>query len=102
MPLSYINKRKIASVTYQVHNSTLPKQLSNLLKVQKNENNYNRRKTDFIHVKYKSERGRIAQDVIGKLTSTLGLSQTVCLIKNLFMYVCIYVCNSQISKDTGT
>ena len=58
-PLSYIYKRRLASIMYQVHNDILPVQLTALLGTRSNETSYKlRRSNDFSLVRYHSELGR--------------------------------------------
>ena len=58
-PLSYIHKRRLASIMYQVHNDILPVQLRALLGTRSNETSYKlRRSNDFSLVHYHSELGR--------------------------------------------
>ena len=58
-PLSYIYKRRLASIMYQVHNDILPIQLTALLGTRSNETSYKlRRSHDFSLVRYHSELGR--------------------------------------------
>ena len=55
-PLSYIYKRRLASIMYQVHNDILPVQLTALLGTRSNETSCKlRRSNDFSLVRYHSE-----------------------------------------------
>jgi len=58
-PLSYIYKRRLASIMYQVHNDILPVQLTGVLGTRTNETSYQlRRSNDFSLARYHSELGR--------------------------------------------
>ena len=58
-PLSYLYKRRIATIMYQIKNKSLPEQLTSLFESPKNTHNYSlRNKTDFHHIRYRNEQGR--------------------------------------------
>eukprot|EP00794_Sanderia_malayensis_P001795 gene1795-2001_t len=60
-PLSYIYKRRTASIMFQVNNNSLPQQLTNLFLKQNDtaNNRHNlRKKKDFVHIRPNNEYGR--------------------------------------------
>ena len=89
-PLSYIYKRRLASIMYQVHNDILLVQLTALLGTRSNETSYKlRRSNDFLLVRYHSELGRnsiryggpIVWNSIPKLDQ-IQFEKEACLIKS--------------------
>ena len=59
--LSYLYKRRLASIMYQVYHNTLPDQLTALFETRNSDNNYNlRRSITFSHIRYNSNLGRIS------------------------------------------
>ena len=57
--LSYIYKRILASIMYQVYHNSLPDKLTALLEIHNNENSYNlRRINDFSQLRYNGNLGR--------------------------------------------
>ena len=59
-PLSYIYKRMIAAIMYQVRNKTLPRQLVELFPLEDNSTNHHnlRHKKDFVQIRPNNEYGR--------------------------------------------
>ena len=59
-PLSYIYKRRIAAIMYQVRNKTLPRQLVELFPLEDNSTNHHnlRHKKDFVQIRANNECGR--------------------------------------------
>ena len=57
--LSYLYKRRLASIMYQAHHKTLPDQLTALFETRTSDSNYNfRRINTFSHARYNSNFGR--------------------------------------------
>ena len=68
-PLSYIYKRRIAAIMYQVRNKTLPRQLVELFPLEDNLTNHHnlRHKKDFVQIKPNNEYGRNSLQYRGPL-----------------------------------